>query len=176
MPTGWRNVRSQFQQFDVGGPDGPVRLEYSFSRSGLRARLNGTDLGPVRLISASEDLVDLVVDGLRWRVGVVAEGETRYLRSALGETRLRILPRFPDRTTEAPAGSLAAPMPGTVVRVAVGVGERVGQGDLLVVLEDMKMELSVRAVGAGVVTQVLAEEGKPVDSGAVLVVIDEEGT
>ena len=175
MPSGWRNVRSQFQELRVEGPDGPLRLEYSFDRSGLTARLDGTDLGPVRVISSSADLVDLIVGGLRWRVAIVAEDQTRYLSSTLGQTRLRILPRFPVRATEAPAGSLAAPMPGTIVRVAVSAGQHVEQGDLLLVMEAMKMELSVRAVAAGVVSQVLAEEGQPVDNGAVLVVIDEGG-
>jgi propionyl-CoA carboxylase alpha chain len=175
LPSGWRTLYSQFQQLRAEGPDSPLLVEYRFDRSGLTARLDGTELGPVRLISSSADHVDLVLDGLRWRVSVVAEGDTRYVRSALGETRLRILPRFPVRASEVPAGSRAAPMPGTIVRVAVSAGQQVVQGEVLVVMEAMKMELSVRATGAGVVIQVLAEEGKPVDRGAVLVVIDEDG-
>jgi propionyl-CoA carboxylase alpha chain len=175
MPSGWRNLVSQFQPFSVEGPDGPLRLEYRFDRSGLAARLDGTDLGPIRLISSSETLVDLVVDGLRWRVSIVAEGMMRYVRSALGESRFQILPRFPARTVDAPVGSLAAPMPGTIVRVAVSVGQRVDKGEVLLVMEAMKMEHNVRAVGAGVVAQVLVEEGQAVDNRAMLVIIDEDG-
>jgi biotin carboxyl carrier protein len=71
-------------------------------------------------------------------------------------------------------GSLTAPMPATVRRVLVGTGDTVERGDLLVILEAMKMELPVRATTAGRITAVHCREGELVQAGVTLVELDEE--
>jgi biotin carboxyl carrier protein len=70
-----------------------------------------------------------------------------------------------------PAGpaSVAAPMPGLVVRVLVQPGDRVQPGQGLVVIEAMKMENELRATAPGVVKAVPVEAGSAVEKGAVLV-------
>ncbi len=65
-------------------------------------------------------------------------------------------------------GSLTAPMPATVRRVAVKVGDTVKRGDTLVILEAMKMELPVRAPATGTVRAVHCREGELVQPGLVL--------
>jgi biotin carboxyl carrier protein len=65
--------------------------------------------------------------------------------------------------------ALAPPMSATVVRIAVEPGDRVRQGDLLVALEAMKMELPIRAPRDGVVTAVRCSEGELVQPGTELV-------
>ena len=64
-----------------------------------------------------------------------------------------------------------APMPGNILKVNVTAGQAVKEGDLLVVLEAMKMENEIFAPKAGTVTQVLVSKGSTVDTGAPLVVI-----
>lgn len=71
-------------------------------------------------------------------------------------------------------GSLTAPMPATVRRVLVGVGDAVKRGEALVILEAMKMELPVRASGPGTVTAVHCREGELVQPGLALIEIDED--
>ena len=71
------------------------------------------------------------------------------------------------------AASLTAPMPGTVVKVLVEEGEEVAEGQLLLVLEAMKMEQPVSAPHAGVVQSLPFEEGSLVPGGAVLVEVQE---
>ena len=67
--------------------------------------------------------------------------------------------------------AVEAPMPGNILKVNVSVGQSVGQGDVLVVLEAMKMENEIMAPKAGTVTQVVVTKGSTVDTGAPLVVI-----
>ena len=67
---------------------------------------------------------------------------------------------------------LASPMPATVVRVIAEPGLRVSRGDTLVVLEAMKMELSIRAPHDGLVQAVHCTEGQLVQPGVVLVDLD----
>lgn len=66
---------------------------------------------------------------------------------------------------------VVAPMPGTILKVNVSQGASVKEGDVLVVLEAMKMENEILAPRAGVVKQVAITQGTTVDTGAVLVVL-----
>ena len=74
----------------------------------------------------------------------------------------------------APAGTgeaVVAPMPGNILKVNVTAGQAVKEGDLLCVLEAMKMENEILAPKAGTVTQVAVAKGATVDTGAALVYI-----
>jgi acetyl/propionyl-CoA carboxylase alpha subunit len=76
------------------------------------------------------------------------------------------------RGTTSARDALTPPMPATVVRVAVTVGDAVKEGDTVVVLEAMKMELAVRAPMAGTVRAVNCKAGDLVQPGLVLLDID----
>ena len=65
-----------------------------------------------------------------------------------------------------------APMPGNILKVAVTQGQAVKEGDLLVVLEAMKMENENFAPKAGTVAQILVSKGSTVDTGATMVVLN----
>ncbi|MCL7418233.1 MAG: biotin/lipoyl-binding protein, partial [Halalkalicoccus sp.] len=67
---------------------------------------------------------------------------------------------------------VTAEMQGTILSVEVGEGDEVESGDVLCVLEAMKMENDVVASSGGTVAQVLVGEGESVDMGDTLVVID----
>ena len=64
-----------------------------------------------------------------------------------------------------------APMPGTILKVNVQNGQAVKEGEVLCILEAMKMENEIMAPKSGTVTQVLVSKGSKVDTGAALVVI-----
>lgn len=68
--------------------------------------------------------------------------------------------------------TVAAPMPGNILKVNVTAGQAVKEGELLVVLEAMKMENEIFAPKAGTVAQVLVSKGSTVDTGATLVVLN----
>ena len=61
---------------------------------------------------------------------------------------------------------------GTVWKIEVEIGDSVGEGDTVVILESMKMEMPVEAEDAGVVKEIRCEEGQPVSEGDTLVVLE----
>jgi acetyl/propionyl-CoA carboxylase alpha subunit len=83
--------------------------------------------------------------------------------------RAQTSPAITRRSTRSAAGTVTAPMPATVINVQVKAGDAVKKGDILVVLEAMKMELPLRALGDGVVAAVHCRQGELVQADAILV-------
>ena len=69
-------------------------------------------------------------------------------------------------------GGLTAPMPGRVIAVLANEGDRVARGTPLIVMEAMKMEHTMKASAAGVVTRILCKVGEQVKEGAELLTVD----
>jgi len=78
----------------------------------------------------------------------------------------------PQPTAPAGAGTpVKAPLPGTINAINVKVGDKVGIGDVVIVLEAMKMQNNIEAESAGTVTSVLVNQGDTVMEGAVMLTI-----
>ncbi|MFJ5220047.1 biotin carboxylase N-terminal domain-containing protein [Streptomyces sp. NPDC088354] len=172
---GWRNVPSAPQRKTYRAePDGTeYEVRYRPGRGGLTAEGHPD----VRLLSAAAGEVVLEVSGIRRTFEVAVYGDEVDVDGPLGAHRFTALPRFPDPVDRIAPGSLLAPMPGTVVRIAdVAVGDKVEAGRPLLWLEAMKMEHRVAAPADGVLTALHAEVGRQVDVGTVLAVVQEEGS
>ncbi|MFI1577121.1 biotin carboxylase N-terminal domain-containing protein [Embleya sp. NPDC020630] len=171
IPSGWRNVRDADQQVTyTSDPDTRTTVSY---RLPDHVAIDGKPLPGLVIHAAHADRVDLTADGVRRTVHVHRVGDTVYVDSPLGASVLTELPRLPEPVpaeTE-PAGSLLAPMPGTVVRIAVTEGQRVAAGQLVLAVEAMKMEHEVTAPYPGVVSHLPVGAGEAVDTGAVLAVV-----
>ena len=154
--------------------EGRRRLEAPRKRAGdtAWAAVDGSEVPGLVVWSQSPERVGLEVGGIRRAVSVSQVGDSWYVDSALGSSVLTEVPRFGEPGPAAQAGgSLLAPMPGTVVTVAVAVGDQVRAGEVVLVLEAMKMEHTVTAPHDGIVTELSAKAGTPVDTGAVLAVV-----
>jgi len=161
FPSGWRNVRSapQRKRYTVG------EKEYEVAYSGNH--VEGTD---ITLVHATPDRVVLDVHGVRRSFDV---GRHPGL-VCVGPVSLTPVPRFTEPGSALAAGSLVAPMPGTVLRIAVEAGASVRAGEPLLWLEAMKMEHKITAPADGVVAELPVSAGQQVEMGAVLAVVKEQ--
>ena len=166
LPLGWRNVPSQLHRARYDGHD----VGYRIDRGGLT--VEGRD--DVRLVSLRPDRVELEVAGIRRAFQVADYGGLVCVDSALGPVTLIPRQRFADPAAHAAAGSLLAPMPGTVVRLAVAPGDQVTAGQPLLWLEAMKMEHLIAAPAAGIVAELPVTAGQQVEVGATLAVVKPE--
>ena len=194
LPSGWRNNPSAPQRANYELDERPAEVSYRFSRGGLQVAvdgaavdgaavdgamlgdvvLHGTRPGPIAPGAPRRTLVDLEIGGIRRVIQVAQAGRTFYVDSALGHSVISEADRFPDPAALAQAGSLLAPMPGTVVRVEAAVGDLIEAGAEILAIEAMKMEHSIRAPARGIVTELPISVGTQVDSGSVLAVLEEE--
>jgi propionyl-CoA carboxylase alpha chain len=136
--------------------------------------------GPAALLvtvhHAGDGWIDFDFDsgGRRHRLHVLAAGDRVWVQGPDGDVALTAVPRFPESERgEAVAGGLVAPMPGTVLAVQVAPGDTVAQGQLLMIVEAMKMEHRITAPRAGTVGEVRARPGDQVNGGDLLAVLDE---
>jgi biotin carboxyl carrier protein len=104
---------------------------------------------------------------------VASTGDTRWVFANGRTFELRILQARRTARKGGHHGSLMAPMPATVRRIDVAVGQTIVKGDTLIVLEAMKMELPVKASADGTIEAINCREGDLVQPGIPLIEIEE---
>ncbi|CAM5738249.1 hypothetical protein SBADM41S_05064 [Streptomyces badius] len=126
-----------------------------------------------RVLAAKPDHVTLEVNRVTRHFAITAHGGRVHVDAADASYTFTALPRFTDPATHTAPGSLLAPMPGTVVRLADGLttGVAVEAGQPLIWLEAMKMEHRILAPASGTLTALHAAPGHQVEVGALLAVV-----
>ncbi len=168
LRAGFRNNRWRGTRITHRCGEAEARVEYVALGEGRYRQ--GERLVSVTALEGARLVLE--IEGLRQTFHVVAEGETRYVRDAAGQSVLELVPDFPEAEDEEAAGGCVAPMPGRVTQVLVTEGQPVEKGAALVVLEAMKMEQTLSASEAGTVVAVRCAEGEQVEAGAVLVELE----
>ncbi|WP_040799217.1 acetyl/propionyl/methylcrotonyl-CoA carboxylase subunit alpha [Nocardia higoensis] len=173
FPSGWRNLPSQPQRKSYESRlTGAHDVDYRHTRGGVL--VEGHE--GLELIEATPERVVLSVPGERGPVrrsfDIARYGDLVCVDSPLGPVGVRRLPRFSDPADQLATGSLLAPMPGTVIRLGAAAGERVSAGQPVLWLEAMKMEHTIAAPAAGVLSALNVEVGRQVELGEVLAVVD----
>jgi len=177
IPAAWRNVGPADQPRTYLLREASHVVVITGPHGARRVTLDGTEV-EVRGCESTSTTIAADLDGRSVRATLHVVGDVVYVDGTLGSVALRAVPRLRSTAAEEVPGSMHAPLPGAVRRVTVSVGDVVAAGDVLMVLEAMKMEHAIRAPADGRVDAVMVADGDQVDSGAVLVVIvpDASGT
>ena len=178
IPGGWRNVVSQPQLTSFAGPRGRIDVRYHWTRTGITIADAAAE-PPLPEPPAAEPTVaafapghvTLEVAGVRYWFGITRAGAAVWVDSALGSVRLTLLDRLPAPEPVTESGSLVAPMPGSVTRIAAGPGDKVLAGQPVLVLEAMKMEHQIVAPASGILAELRVGIGAQVNAGDVLAIV-----
>jgi propionyl-CoA carboxylase alpha chain len=184
LPTGWRNTVMPPERAEFRHGLDTVVVGYARRRDGRfdvtvtgAAPVPDGDPGsgePVTVHHAGDGWIDFSRGGHRHRLHVLTAGDRVWVQGPDGDLAFIAVPRFPEAGHgEQVAGGLVAPMPGTVLAVHAAAGDAVAAGQLLMIVEAMKMEHRVTAPQAGTVTEIRAQAGDQVSAGDLLAVIGE---
>src|SRR5215831_109730 len=186
LPAGWRNVVSQPQRACFDGPRGRIEVAYAWQRDGITVvpppgAADGEPAGAAPAVvetAPGHAVLEITAGGtgVRYRFDVARAGDAVWVDSPFGSVTLTLLPRLPEPVATREPGSLVAPMPGNVVRLEAAVGQQVGAGQPVLVLEAMKMEHQVVAPADGLVTEIRVAPGDQVQAGDVLATVTGEDT
>ena len=155
----------------VGYPD-EFEVELTASAEGFQARINGGEeiAGVIQPTAAAGEVVRIGNRATR----VFSARQRGSILVSAGPTQLEFIPvetGSARRMHGLATPEVIAPMPGKVVKVAVTEGQQVAAGDVLVVLEAMKMETALQAESAALVKEIRTFVGQMVDHGMVLLVL-----
>jgi biotin carboxyl carrier protein len=121
------------------------------------------------------DATELTIDGRREMVWVVTDRDTVFVHALGRAWSLEVVDPVEASLREGQGADAAiAPMPGTLVSLAVSPGEQVEAGQQLAVIESMKMQTEIKAPRPGVVERVLVDVGGSFGQGAPLVTLEPE--
>ena len=175
--TGWRNsvMPPERTRFKYG--DDEIAVSYRSQRDGtFRIEVDEDEPRSVAVFAASEGGVDLEIDGRRMQLAATPRQDRWLVHGADFDVELTELPRLPVPGLQEAKGGLTAPMPGNVLATHVKEGDAVREGQLLLVLEAMKMQHRITAPFEGSVKELHVGEGDQVDNGALLVMLEEAGS
>lgn len=135
----------------------------------LKANIGANEY-KVSASAAVDNAYLLRINGERFLAHTAADAEAHYVHVNGTQFKLeKTTGQRRKRKGAAQAGDLSAEMPGQVIEVRVVVGANVQAGDVLVILEAMKMEIRITAPYAGIVEKVFVNTGTIVDRGQILV-------
>ena len=168
---GWNShgLRGRRFEFDFHGERAQAELAYL--HDGALALTIGNVSGALSF-AAGAGGIDLHFAGQRLTARVYAEGETDHVFSERGAAQIVNIDLLAHAgETHSEGGRLTAPMPGKVLAFHVKPGDAVREGQVLAIMEAMKMEHSIAAPGDGVVAELLFAPGDQVPEGAELLTL-----
>jgi 3-methylcrotonyl-CoA carboxylase alpha subunit len=168
---GWRLNEDSHHDFAFLDGDAQHALRLLFLDSGLRITVNGA----AHALSG-ERLPDgrflIRLDARAFRARAVRQGRDWHVFVEGEYRRLSLKEELAAADQAAQAGSLAAPMPGKIIKVMTEAGNKVSKGQALLILEAMKMEHTITAPADGVVKEVHYGAGEQVLEGAELITLE----
>ena len=130
---------------------------------------------PVKLVPLNDDSFTAIVGARRETVRIYQESQTIFVHDRRGVHTLTAIPYLTYISAVAEtSGELRAPMMGMILKVNVAVGDQVKTGDIVAVMESMKMELRIVCQTDGVIAAVNCRAGETVERNAVVVVVEPE--
>ena len=171
---GWRNSTMPDEELTLEAYGEEIKLRYKSNRDNSFNFSFEETSHVVKVIDSGCGSVEIDIDGQRSQYTLDKIGEEWLVHSTFCDFEFKELPRYPISSSDDFGGGLVAPMPGAILSIDIKPGDTVKKGDVLVILEAMKMEHRITAPRDGIVGSVQTEVGEQVENEQLLVTLEEE--
>ncbi|HTN29174.1 MAG TPA: acetyl/propionyl/methylcrotonyl-CoA carboxylase subunit alpha [Burkholderiales bacterium] len=169
---GWRLNQGSHHRFAFSNGDAKCEADVEFGARGYGLRI-GERTYALQAERREDGRMQLQLDARTYAARAVRDADDWHVFCGGACYRLRLEDELQGLDLEAGGASLAAPMPGKVIRVLTEAGAKVTKGDALVILEAMKMEHTIAAPRDGVIAEIFFRAGDQVNEGAELLKLEE---
>ncbi len=175
IPSGWRNnyFQDQKETFFVAGEVLEIQYrqlnedQFSVKFKQISYQLN--------LSAVTENQIRFILNNCQQTYYVAETVEKTYFvhHPEAASIEIQVKDRYPAKKLEKIKGGYEAPMPGEILKILVSPGQEVDEGSPLIILVSMKMENTVSAAAAGIVTDIFVKEGELVSASKLLLSLTE---
>lgn len=174
LPSGWRNNFYEFQKNTWLIHEEANELQYRHLDSEFLIKFGDREF-ITHLLSIDNQSIRMEVEGAMYVFNYSSVGENYFLQhGTMGNLSIKKKARFPEREIQKTPGGYEAPMPSTIVKILVEPGKQVAIGEPLLVISSMKMENTLLAEEAGIVSEIFVQEGQNVEAGYLLLTLKSE--
>lgn len=169
MPSGWRNSFNDYQIDTFRKGEQEYSIRYRYIKGAFEVITPEGDQKNVSIVNYEDESITIELSGHVKSYQIVDTTDVIYLHhSSVGNVALEKVSRLPIKEVHKVAGGYEAPMPAQVIDVLVSEGDKVSEGDALVIMSSMKMESTVEAESDGIVAEVYVTNGQAIEAGHVM--------
>ncbi len=169
MPSGWRNSFNDYQIDTFRAGEQELSVRYRYVKGAFEIIAPDGEQKNVSIVNVQDESITVEIDGHVKSYHVVDTDDIIYLHhGSVGNVALEKVDRLPIKEIEKVAGGYEAPMPAQVIDVLVASGDKVSEGDGLVIISSMKMESTVEAESDGIVEEVYVNPGQAIEAGHIM--------
>ncbi|MBQ4818992.1 biotin carboxylase N-terminal domain-containing protein [Aquimarina sp. MMG016] len=173
LPSGWRSNFYEYQKeiFIINGEK--LMVQYKYENQNFTLLVNDQEF-TAEIVEVVKDKARFSINGIQKDYTVFSEGNDYFVHTAtIGNVQMTRQDRFPVKEKEVVKGGYESPIPSQIVKIHVSEGDKVKEGDPLIVISSMKMENILLANENGTVEEVYVEEGNNVEAGFLLLKINQ---
>ncbi len=168
---GWRNSFSQGQWDTFEINENQTKVNYRTAGKSLEYSI-GDSTYEVTIIGFEDAQIHLIINGKKETYTVLHKDQTYFIQHPnFGSLDVKYVDRFPPKKQEKVEGGYTSPMPAEIIDIRVNVGDEVKEGQTLIILSSMKMEIPVVADKDGVVEEIFVEKAQSIEADYLLLKI-----
>lgn len=165
----WKNEYMPMQSIEYEFQSEIISVSYRLEGSNLFSFIVGSEHSRVELQSVASHTISILINEKPVSYYIWNDKLIWYIHDDRGDSTFHELPRFSGESHESAVGSLAAPMPGRILLTNANEGDQVVKGQLLMILEAMKMEHRIVAPIDGTIKKLAVRKGDQVEKDVVLI-------
>lgn len=165
----WKNEYMPMQAIEFEFQSEIISVSYRLAGSNLFSFIVGSEHYRVELQSVANQTLAVLIDETPVSYEIWHDKLLWFIHDDRGDSTVHELPRFSEESQETAVGSLAAPMPGRILLTNANEGDQVIKGQLLMILEAMKMEHRIVAPIDGTIKKLAVRKGDQVEKDVVLI-------